>query len=331
MKDCPSTENDPKRPGQCCKSIFCIPPYLGWSCIYWGYISLKTRISCMSGDLALRRLHFDPWFCLQDLGAAGKAKVPSTCRCGGWKWLGTECEEKQTHLESAGVFHWKNYEKLIGKGAVAFLRIHPGVCFWKSVYKILQPLWSGVDQLKEFSLVSGHTNLHVNFVCFWFLGACMKIFLRGLIVFYRGLGCWISWIRLTSLRNSQVYVTIRGLSMWVGVFSILATSRHWPSLDTVVRWSWQDPCAGNDDTFALRIRWGGGGWVVIGWTLTGSSPTVVRNEFDLKVCDVLWHYEIKTWNLIVKKVTNDETCAVPHQLDLLWLFHVIPVEIPIKA
>lgn len=76
-------------------------------------------------------------------------------------------------------FQWKNYEKLIGKGAVAFLRIYPGVCFWKSVYKILQPLWSGVDQLKEFSLVSDHTNLHVNFVCFWFLGACMKIFLRG--------------------------------------------------------------------------------------------------------------------------------------------------------
>ena len=107
-------------------------------------------------------------------------------------------------------------------------------------------------------------------------------------------------------------------------FSILATSHHWPSLDTVIRWSWQDSCAGNDDAFALRIRWGGGGWVVIGWTLTGSSPTVVRNEFDLNVCDVLWHYEIKPWNLIVRIVKNDETCAVPHQLDLLWLFPCNP-------
>ena len=29
----------------------------------------------------------------------------------------------------------------------------------------------------------------------------------GLIEFYMGLGCWISWIRLTSLRNSQLFVT----------------------------------------------------------------------------------------------------------------------------
>ena len=52
--------------------------------------------------------------------------------------------------------------------------------------------------------------------------------------------------------------------MWVGVFSILAPSRHGPSLDTVVRWSWQDSCAGNDDTFALRIRWGGAGMCRVG-------------------------------------------------------------------
>lgn len=256
----------------------------------------------MSGDLALRRLHFDPWFCLQDLGAAGKAKVPSTCRCGGWKWLGTECEEKQTHLESAGVFSVEELWKTHRKRCSCFSSDLPWCMLLK---KCLQNFTAALEwrwSAQGVFLGQWPYQFACQFCLFLVPWGLYEDFPPGLIEFYMGLGCWISWIRLTSLRNSQLYVTIRGLSMWVGVFSILATSRHWPSLDAVIRWSWQDSCAGNDDTFALRIRWGGGGWVVIGWTLTGSSPTVVRNEFDLKVCDVLWHYEIKPWNLIVRIV-----------------------------
>lgn len=65
--------------------------------------------------------------------------------------------EKQTHLESAGVFQWKNYEELID----CFSSDSPWCLLLK---KCLQTLWSGVDQLKEFSGVSDHTNLHVNCV-----------------------------------------------------------------------------------------------------------------------------------------------------------------------
>ena len=178
----------------------------------------------MSGDLALRRLHFDPWFCLQDLGAAGKAKVSSTCRCGGWKWLGTECEEKQTHLE--------NYEKLIGKGAVAFLRIH-NFTWCMLLKKCLQSFTTALEcrwSAQGVFLGQWPYQFACQFCLFLVPWGLYEDFPPGLIEFCMGLGCWISWIRLTSLRNSQVYVTIRGLSMWVGVFSILATSRHWPSL-----------------------------------------------------------------------------------------------------